>query len=78
MADSRGALLRLTALFGRQVDAIKNRVFEAGERIGGAVWADLVQSAQDAVEDTLWRSYSLATFGLDATPQAAAAAPAAQ
>ncbi len=62
-------MLRLSAMFGRQVDAIKNRVFEAGERIGGAVWADLVQSAQDAVEDTLWRSYSLATFGLDAMPQ---------
>ena len=69
MADSRGAVMRLTALFGRQVDAIKNRVFNVGERLGGAAWADLVQNAQDAVEDTLWRSYSLATFGLDAVPR---------
>jgi uncharacterized protein (DUF697 family) len=68
MADSRGVVMRLSALFGRQVDAIKNRVVNAGERFGGAVWADLVQNAQDAVEDTLWRSYSLATFGLDAVP----------
>jgi hypothetical protein len=69
MADSRGAVMRLTALFGRQVEAIKNRVFNAGERLGGAAWGDLVQNAQDAVEDTLWRSYSLATFGLGAMPQ---------
>jgi hypothetical protein len=69
MADSRGTVMRLTAMFGRQVDAITNRVFNAGERIGGAAWADLVQNARDAVEDTLWRSYALATFGLDAVPQ---------
>jgi hypothetical protein len=69
MADSRGGVMRLTSLFGRQVDAIKNRLFEAGERLGGAAWADFVQNAQEAVEDTLWRSYSLATFGLDATPR---------
>ncbi|HEY1856726.1 EcsC family protein [Acidocella sp.] len=69
MADSRGGVMRLTALFGRQVDAIKNRVFQTGERLGGAVWVDFVQSAQEAVEDTLWRSYSLATFGLEAVPQ---------
>jgi EcsC protein family len=68
MADSRGAVMRLTALFGRQVEAVKNRLFDAGERLGGAAWADLVQNAQDAVEDTLWRSYDLATFGLDAAP----------
>ena len=42
---------------------------QTGERLGGAVWVELVQSAQEAVEDTLWRSYSLATFGLDAVPQ---------
>jgi hypothetical protein len=69
MADSRGAVMRLTSLFGRQVDAIKNRVFDAGERLGGAAWADFAQNAREAVEDTLWRSYSLATFGLDAAPQ---------
>ena len=69
MADSRGMVMHLSAMFGRQVDALKNRVFNAGERFGGAAWADLVQGAQDAVEDTLWRSYSLATFGLDAVPR---------
>jgi hypothetical protein len=69
MADSRGAVMRLTALFGRRVNAIKNRVFQTGERLGGAAWANFVQDAQEAVEDTLWRSYSLATFGLDAVPQ---------
>jgi hypothetical protein len=69
MADSRGAVIRLTALFGRRVEAFKNRVFQTGERLGGAAWSELVQSAQDAVEDTLWRSYSLATFGLEAVPQ---------
>ncbi|HVE22132.1 MAG TPA: EcsC family protein [Acidocella sp.] len=69
LADSRGMVMHLAATFGRQVDALKNRMFNAGERFGGAVWSDLVQGAQDAVEDTLWRSYSLATFGLDAVPQ---------
>ena len=56
-------------MFGRQVDGLKNRVFNAGEGFGGAVLLDLVQGAQDAVEDTLWRSYSLATFGLYAVPR---------
>jgi hypothetical protein len=69
MADSRGMVMHLSAMFGRQVDALKNRMFNAGERFGGAAWADLVQSAEEAVEDTLWRSYSLATFGLDAVPR---------
>jgi hypothetical protein len=68
MADSRGLLVRLTGLFGRQVEGIQNVVVQAGERIGGTAWSGLVQKAQDAVEDVLWNSYSYATFGLDAAP----------
>ncbi len=68
MADSRGAVMRLTAVFGRRVDAIRHRVFKTGERFGGAVWADFVQRAQDAIEDTLWSSYNFATLGLGAVP----------
>lgn len=68
MADSRRVLVRLTALFGRQIEGIRAAMFQAGEKIGGQLWADLVQKAQDAVEDVLWNSYGYATFGLGAAP----------
>lgn len=68
MADSRGLLVRLTALFGRQIEGVQNAVVQAGEKIGGSAWSGFVQKAQDAVEDVLWNSYSYATFGLAATP----------
>lgn len=69
MADSRGFLLRLTAVFGRRIDALRNSLSQTGERLGGAAWTGLVQRAQDAVEDTLWSSYNYATFGLEALPE---------
>ena len=68
MADSRGLLVRLTALFGRRIVALRNSVKKTGDRLGGAAWADLSQRVQDAVEDALWHSYQLATFGLNETP----------
>lgn len=68
MADSRGPLLRLTALFGRRIEALSNSIFHTGERLGGAAWKELAQRARETVEDTLWASYSYATFGLDAVP----------
>lgn len=69
MADSRGVVMRLTAMFGRRIEALRSRISKTGERFGGQAWADLTQRAQDAVEDTLWNSYSLATFGLTAVPR---------
>lgn len=68
MADSRGLLVRLTAMFGRQIEGVQTAVLHAGEKFGGKSWTNAVQKAQDAVEDILWNSYSYATFGLDAAP----------
>ena len=69
MADSRGLLLRLTAIFGRRIDRLRNSLTQTGERIGGSAWTSLVQRAGDMVEDTLWSSYNYATFGLEAVPE---------
>jgi len=68
MADSRGLLLRLTAMFGRRIDALRNSISQTGERFGGTTWTQLTQRVQEAVEDTLWASYNYATFGLEAVP----------
>jgi hypothetical protein len=68
LADSRGALIRFTAMFGRRIDSLRSRITKTGERFGGAAWAQLVLRAQNAVEDTLWASYGPATFGLNAIP----------
>jgi hypothetical protein len=68
MADSRGFLLRLTAMFGRRIEALRTSLSQTGERIGGTAWTSLVERAQDLIEDTLWSSYRYATFGLDAAP----------
>lgn len=73
MADSRGLVLRLTAMFGRRVESLRNRLQKTGAHFGGAVWTDLTQRAQDAVEDTLWHSFSLVSFGL--SPQLSAEPP---
>lgn len=65
LADSRSPLIRLTAVFGRRIEALRARISGAGERLGGESWLDLTKRAQDAVEDTLWHSFPLASFGLD-------------
>jgi hypothetical protein len=69
MADSRGLVMRLTAMFGRRIEALRGRISRTGERIGGEAWTDLTKRAQDAVEDTLWSSFGLATFGLTTMPR---------
>jgi hypothetical protein len=69
MADSRGLMMRLTGRFGRRIEALRSRIAKTGDRLGGPAWADLTKRAQDAVEDTLWSSYNLATLGLEATPR---------
>jgi len=69
MADSRGLLMRLTAMFGRRIEALRARISKTGDRLGGPAWAELTQRAQDAVEDTLWNSYEFATAGLTAVPR---------
>lgn len=69
VADSRGFVMRLTAMFGRRIESLRNRISQAGERFGGVAWAELTQRTRDAVEDTLWNSYNLATFGLNAMPR---------
>jgi len=71
MADSRGLVMRLTAMFGRRIEALRSRLSKAGDRFGGEAWTELKARAQDAVEDTLWNSYGLATFGLTAVPRIA-------
>jgi hypothetical protein len=71
MADSRGLVMRLTAMFGRRIEALRSRLSKAGNRFGGEAWTELTARAQDAVEDTLWNSYGLATFGLTAVPRIA-------
>jgi hypothetical protein len=69
MADSRGLLLRMTALFGRRIEALRAKLTKAGDRFGGEAWGEVTKRAQDAVEDVLWNSYNLATFGLAAMPR---------
>lgn len=69
MADSRGLVMRFTAMFGRRIERLRSRISQTGERFGGQLWTELTQRTQDAVEDTLWRSYGLATFGLSAVPR---------
>ena len=69
MADSRGLVMRFTSMFGRRIEALRGRISRTGDRIGGEAWADLTKRAQDAVEDTLWNSFGLATFGLTAMPR---------
>jgi hypothetical protein len=68
MADSRGLLLRLTALFGRRIEGVRRRLSKAGDRFGGEAWGALTQKAQDAVEDVLWNSFGAASAGLMAVP----------
>jgi hypothetical protein len=50
MADSRGLLMRLTAMFGRRIESLRSRISKTGDRFGGEAWAQLTQRAQDAVE----------------------------
>ncbi len=69
MADSRGLMMRLTAMFGRRIEAVRSRISRTGESYGGAAWGELTQRAQDAVEDTLWNSYNFAIAGLTAVPR---------
>jgi hypothetical protein len=71
MADSRGLLMRLTAMFGRRIEGLRSRISKTGDRLGGPAWAELTQRMQDAVEDTLWNSYEFATAGLTAVPRIA-------
>jgi hypothetical protein len=69
MADSRGLLMRMTAMFGRRIEAVRGRIFKAGERFGGESFSAVTLKVQDAVEDVLWNSYELASLGLDAVPR---------
>lgn len=68
MSESRGMLVRVAEMFGRQVEAARSMVSGAGGRIIGSPWSGLEQKIQDTIEDVLWRSYSYATFGLDSAP----------
>lgn len=69
MAESRGVLVRLADVFGRQVNTARTAVAGAGARVAGSSWAGLEQKLQAIVEDVLWRSYRYATFGLEAAPE---------
>ncbi len=69
MADSRGLLMRVTAMFGQRIEAIRSRISKAGDRFGGEAYTALTQRVQDAVEDVLWTSYEFAAAGLDVMPR---------
>lgn len=69
MSDSRGFLVKLADSLGRRVDSVRNTVSSLGERVVGRSWTGLEQKIQDGVEEALWRSYGLATFGLESTPE---------
>lgn len=68
MSESRGFLVRLAALFERQVEGVRNVVAGVGGRVIGPSWSGLEQKVQDVVEDALWRGYGYATLGLEAAP----------
>ncbi len=68
MADSRGFLMRMTAVFGRRIEAIRSRISKTGDKFGGEAWGALTARAQDAVEDVLWNSFDFASAGLMAVP----------
>jgi hypothetical protein len=68
MADSRGLLMRVTALFGRRIEAVRSRLMKAGDRFGGEGFSAVTAKIQDAVEDVLWNSYEFAAAGLDVVP----------
>jgi hypothetical protein len=69
MADSRGLLMRVTAMFGQRIEALRSRISKAGDRFGGEAYKALTQRVQDAVEDVLWNSYEFAAAGLDVVPR---------
>jgi hypothetical protein len=69
MADSRGLLMRVTAMFGQRIEAIRSRISKAGDRFGGEAYTALTRRVQDAVEDVLWNSYEFASAGLDVVPR---------
>lgn len=68
MSESRGFLVKLASLFGRQIEGVRHTVSGAGTRVVGQSWAGFEQKIQNSVEDALWRSYNYATLGLDAAP----------
>jgi hypothetical protein len=69
LADSRGAVMRVTALFGRRIESWRAKLTHTGDRFGGPAWTNLTRRTRDAVEDTLWSGYDMATAGLMATPR---------
>jgi hypothetical protein len=68
MADSRGLLMRVTAMFGRRIEGLRGRLMQAGARFGGEGFAAATRRVQDAVEDVLWNSYEFAAGGLEVVP----------
>lgn len=68
MSESRGSLVRLAALFGRQVEGARAVVSGVANRLIGTTWSGFEQKIQDSVEDALWRGYTYATLGLEAAP----------
>jgi len=66
MADSRGGLVRLSAMFGRRVEAVRARVSRWGERAMGEGWSVVTGKMQEGVEETLWNFYGAAAVGVPA------------
>lgn len=68
MSESRGLLVRLVTVFGRQVEGVRNAISGVAGRLAGNVWTKLETKLRDSLEEILWRSYSYATFGLESAP----------
>jgi hypothetical protein len=66
MADARGGLVRLSAMFGRRVEAVRARVARWGERAMGEKWSGVTGKVQEGVEETLWNFYGAAAVGVPA------------
>lgn len=64
MSESRGLLVRLATLFGRQIETVRGTVLGLGERLGGSTWSGVEEKIQEGVEEALWRCYGYATLGL--------------
>jgi hypothetical protein len=71
VADSRGLLMRTTAMFGRRVEGLRSRLMQAGSRFGGAGFDGFSKRVAQAVEDVLWNSYEFASAGLEVMPRIA-------
>ena len=61
--DAQGIAVRLTALLSRTVTGLAGRLDDVGHRMFGPAWDGVEAKVQTTVEDVLWRTHDLATWG---------------